>query len=186
MAWSPALWFEPPFPTCPIHDDEFSLREVSCVLSWVQWQEFVLWQGFPTSTLLASWVAQPPCSQHPTLSSQMCVTTSCEHLHKFSIRAGIDSAGHYICVTGRGEQGILMPNTVCRSQTFSWVLFQTLEIFIKSSQIFRIYHFGYIVDRSKLMTVVCNPNHILYGNLKQRARKQFRKPLSRNWRVLSN
>ena len=95
------LWSDLPFPACPIHDDEFFLREVLCVLLWVQWQELVLWQGFPTPTLVASWEAQPSCSQNPTLSSQMSVTPSCEHLHKFSIRAGTDSAGHWSMSQGR-------------------------------------------------------------------------------------
>ena len=151
MASCSLIW--PPFPTLFWSWlDEFSLREVPCDLSWVEWLGLVLWQEFPTPTLLASWVAQPPRSQHPTLSSQMCVTLSCEHLHKFFIRAGTDSAGHCIHVIGRGEQGILVPSTWCWLQKFSWVLFQTLEIFIKSSQIFWVYRFGYILDRSKLKT----------------------------------
>ena len=160
MVSSSLIW--PPFPSLSRSWlDEFSLREVSCVLSRVQWQELVLWQRFPTPTLLASWVAQSPCSQNPTLSSQMSVTPSCVNLHKVYIKAGIESAGHCIRVTGKGEQGILVPSTVCWWQKFSWVLFQTLEIFIKSSQIFWVYCFGYILDRSKLKTGVCNQNHIL-------------------------
>ena len=53
-----------------------------------------------------------------------------------------------IHVTGKGEQGILVPSTVHWSQKFSWVLFQILEIFIKSSQIFWVYHFGYLREAS--------------------------------------
>ena len=154
MVSSSLIW--PPFPTLSYYWlDEFSLREVPCVLSWVQWQELELWRGFPIPTLLASWVSQPLCSQHPTLSSQMCVTPSCVYLPKFSIRAGTDSADHCIRVTGRGEQGILMSSTVCWSQMFSWVHFWTQVIFIKSSQIFWVHHFGYILDRSKVKIVVC-------------------------------
>ena len=41
------------------------------------------------------------------------VTPSCEHLHMFSINAETDSVGHSIHVTGRGEQGILVPSRVC-------------------------------------------------------------------------
>ena len=154
---SSLIW--PPFPSLS-HSwlDEFSLREVPCVLSRVQWQELVLWQRFPTPALLASWVSQPPCSQpHPEL------TNMCHPVLWASVQVphpGADSAGHCICVTGKGEQGILVPSTGCWSQ-FSWVLFQTLEIFIKSSQIFWVFSFGYILDGSKLKTIVCNQKHIL-------------------------
>ena len=151
----------PPFPSLS-HSwlDEFSFREVP-----------VSHHEFSDSGSCCDRDSPPPPSWHheclsllvpsPTLSSLMCVTLSCEHLHKFPIRAGTDSASHCIRVTGKGEQGILVPSTGCWSQKFSWVLFQTLEIFIKSSQIFWVFRFGYILDRSKLKTVVCNQKHIL-------------------------
>ena len=160
MALSPALWSDPPFPASPIHDlMSFPLEK--CLVSYHE---------FSDRSSCCDRDSPPPPSWHheclsllvpsPTLSSLMCVTLSCEHLHKFPIRAGTDSASHCIRVTGKGEQGILVPSTGCWSQ-FSWVLFQTLEIFIKSSQIFWVFHFGYTLDRSKLKTVVYNQNHIL-------------------------
>ena len=56
VAGPPALWSWPPFSTLSWSWlGEFSLGEVPSGLSWVQWQVLVLWQGFLTPTLLASW-----------------------------------------------------------------------------------------------------------------------------------
>ena len=94
---------------------------------------------------------------HPELTNV--VTPSCEHLHMFFINAGTDSTCHSIPVTGREERGILGPSRVCYHRGSPEFFFLTPEIFIKSSQIFWVYHFGYIFDRSKLKTVICNQNH---------------------------
>ena len=67
----------------------------------------------PHPAILASWVVQPPCSQYPTLNSQMSVILSCVHLHKFSISVRRHSADCYICIAGRGEDRALIVKCHC-------------------------------------------------------------------------
>ena len=67
----------------------------------------------PQPALLASWVAQPPCSQYPTLNPQMSITLSCVHLHKFSISVRRDSADYCICITGKGGDRVLIVKCHC-------------------------------------------------------------------------
>ena len=130
---SSLIW--PPFPSLSYSWlDEFSLREVPCVLSWVQWQELVLWRWFLTPTFLASWVSQPLGSKHLTLDLQMSVSPSCEHLHKFSIRAGTDSAGHCIRVT-RESKAFWCQVHCADHRSSPEFFFKHRRLFVKSSHI---------------------------------------------------
>ena len=94
---------------------------------------------------------------HPELTNV--VTPSCEHLHMFFINAGTDLL--VIASLSQGEESeAFWCQVECADHRGSpEFFFLTPEIFIKSSQIFWVYHFGYILDRSKLKTVICNQNH---------------------------
>ena len=111
MASSSLVW--PPFLPSPDHGlMNFPLEK--CLVSYHEFSDCSSAVAeIPQPALLASWVAQPPCSQYPTLNPQMSITLSCVHLHKFSISVRRDSADCCICITGRGEDRFLIVRCHC-------------------------------------------------------------------------
>ena len=111
MASSSLVW--PPFLPSPDHGlMNFPLEK--CLVSCHEFSDgSSAVEEIPHLALLASWVVQPPCSQYPFLNTQMSVTLSCVHLHKFSISVRRDSADCYICITGRGEDRVLIVKCHC-------------------------------------------------------------------------
>ena len=111
MASSSLVW--PPF--LPSPDDglmNFPLEK--CLVSCHEFSDgSSAVAEIPHPAILASWVVQPPCSQYPTLNSQMSVILSCVHLHKFSISVRRHSADCYICIAGRGEDRALIVKCHC-------------------------------------------------------------------------
>ena len=152
MARSPALWSDPPFPASPIHDFmNFPLEKCLCLVM--------------SSVTGASAVTAIPHPHPPGIMSSSASLFLAPDPEFTNVCHPILCASAQVLHQGRnrfcwslhpchreGEQGILVLRTVCWSQKFSWVLFKTLEIIIKSSQIFWVYRFGYILDRSKLKT----------------------------------
>jgi len=111
MASSSLVW--PPFLPSPDHGlMNFPLEK--CLVSCHEFSDGSSTVAeIPHPPLLASWVVQPPCSQYPTMKSQMSVSLSCVHLHKFSISVRRDSADCCICITGRGGDRVLIVKCHC-------------------------------------------------------------------------
>jgi len=111
MASSSLVW--PPFLPSPDHGlMNFPLEK--CLVSCHEFSDGSSTVAeIPHPPLLASWVVQPPCSQYPTMKSQMSVSLSCVHLHKFSISVRRDSADYCICITGKGGDRVLIVKCHC-------------------------------------------------------------------------
>ena len=150
MACPPALWSDPPFPASPVHGlMNFPLEKCLCLVMSSMTGASAVTDSLPPPSwhrISASLFPAP----HPELTNVWCASAQVPH-------HGRNRFYWPLHPCHRGRQ--LVSNTVCWSQKFSWALFQTQEIFIKSSSIFWVHHFGYIFDRSKLKTVICNQNH---------------------------
>ena len=135
MTSSSLIWYPfPPF--LRLWLDEFSLREVPCVFSWVQWWDTsaltVFPHHYPPGIMGSSASLFPvPCPELTNVC-HLILCASAQVLHHG--RNSFCWSLHPCHREGRGKQ--LVSSTVCWSQKFSWVLFWTQEIFIKSSQIF--------------------------------------------------
>ena len=150
MAWPAALWSD--LPSSPVHDlMNFSLEKCLCLVM--------------SSITVASAVTVIPYPHSPgneSISASLFpgpfreLTNVCHPILWISAQVphqGRSRSCWLLHPCHRGRQ--LVWSTVCWSQKFSWILFWTQEIFIKSSQIFWECHFGYILERSRLKTVVC-------------------------------
>ena len=155
MEWPPALWSDPPFPASPVHGlMNFPLEKCLCL---------VMSSGTGASAVTGIPNLHPPGimnisaslfpAPHPELTNVLCASAQVPHQGR---------NGFYwpLHPCHRGRQ--LVSNIVWWSQKFYWALFQTQEIFIKSSQIFWAYHFGYIyLIEAGLKLLFANQNHIL-------------------------
>lgn len=152
MALPPALWSDP-FPSClPFMPSWIFPRSALWLRHEFSDRELVLIE-IPTPTLLASWVVQPPCSQHPTLSSLMCVTLSCEHLHKFPITQEQILLVIVVLSQGRDIRHFGAKYRVLIVEVLLSSFSNTGDIYAPS-QIFWVFRCGYILPiRSKLKTV---------------------------------
>ena len=149
MAWPPVLWSD--LPPSPVHDlMNFSLEKCLClIMSSVTGASAMTVIPYPHPPGIVS------ISASLFLGPDLELTNLCHPILWAS--AQVPHQGRNRCYwllhpCHRGRQ--LVWSTVCWSQKFSWVLFWTQELFIKSSQIFWVSHFGYILERSRLKTVV--------------------------------
>lgn len=116
MTWPPAL-ISPRFPTFSSSWlDEFSLRELPCVLTWVQWQTLVLWEGSPPPP---SWhleyLSLPACSTlpwtHKCVSPHLVCTCPSSPCHREG--TGRCSDCRYQCADHSGSPKFSFKNTAC-------------------------------------------------------------------------
>ena len=150
MAWPPVLWSD--LPPSPVHDlMNFSLEKCLCL---------VMSSKTGASAMTVIPYPHPPGIVSISASlfpgSYLELTNVCHPI--LWTFAQVPHQGRnrsywllHPCHRGRSLEW----STVCWSQKFFWVLFWTQEIFIKSSQILWVYDFGYILERSRLKTVVC-------------------------------
>lgn len=147
----------------------------------------VLWQRFPTPTLLASWAAQPPCSQRPALNSQMCVTPSCVCLtsspslwEQFLVAVASVSQGGERKVLWLPSISVLITEVLSSSSNTGGVCKVLLHLLnLMTSDL-------HLIEVNWLRLLFANQNYILCGSLGQDEWRQFRKSLSTNCRMLSS
>ena len=149
MASSSLVW--PPFLPSPDHGlMNFPLEK--CLVSYHEFSDCSSAVAeIPQPALLASWVAQPPCSQYPTLNPQMSITLLCasaQILHQCKKRfCWLLYLHHW---EGRRQSSDCQVS-LWSSQKLSQVLFWTQDVFIKSYQPFGCNDSGCTLDRSKLV-----------------------------------